>query len=158
MADLRLETGPLPAVLAAPELRWIPIIRVIIIIIIIITRQLCRLWRNAIRGSSSRKRPDLSRRKWTSIRPFRVTIAAPPRHPASIEQTKTAITTTTNRISIWKRVPFTAVTPKAITPPSISTVASKRSRSQESGVRQRQGNQRQRSLIGNEFRFRQQFY
>lgn len=126
MADPLPAIGRHPAALAAPELRWIPIIRVITTITII--RWPYRLWPNDTRGSSSniRRRPDLFRRKWTSIRHYRVTIAAPPQRPASTGRMKTVTITTS---WTWKPVPSTVATPRAITPPSTSTAASKLSRS-----------------------------
>lgn len=124
MADPLPAIGRHPAVLAVPELRWIPIIRVITTITIIRWRY--RLWHNDTRGSSSiRKRPDHFRQRWTSIRHFLATIAAPPQRPASTGPMKT-VTITTN--STWKPVPSTVATPRAITLPSTSTVASKLSR------------------------------
>ena len=122
MDDPRPAIGQHPVVLVVQGHRWILIIRVIIIII----RRLFHLWRNDIQELSSiRKRLDLSHRKWMSIRHFLVMIAALPQHPASIERMK-MVTIITN--STLKPVPFTVATPKAITPRSTLTVASKLSR------------------------------
>lgn len=122
MDDPRPAIGQHPVVLVVQGHRWIRIIRVIIIII----RRLFHLWRNDIQELSSiRKRLDLSHRKWMSIRHFPVMIAALQQHPASIERMK-MVTIITN--STLKPVPFTVATPKAITPHSTLTVASKLSR------------------------------
>ena len=115
MDDPRLVIGRLPAVRAVQGHRWIQIIRAITTTI----QRLFHRWRNDIRGSFN-IRSDLFLRKWTWIRHFPVTIAAPQLHPASTERMKTA-TITTN--STWKPVPSTVATPRATTPPSTSTAA-----------------------------------
>ena len=113
MADRPPATGRHLVVRVARGRRWIRIIHVI-------TFPPLLLWPNGIRDSFSNNiNKDHCRLKWTSIPLYLVTTVALRPLPASIDQTKTAITIPTNWI--WRQAPYTVATQKDITLLSIST-------------------------------------